>query len=279
MIYYNGMQADFIRNRKRSQDVTEWNARDYERQSTLQEVMAEEQLALLTLKGDERILDVGCGDGKVTASIAAKVPEGSVVGVDPSKDMVAYAARRHATPKLRFEVADARSLPFKNEFDLAVSFNALHWVPEQGKALKSIRAALKSTGRATLRMVSEGKRTSLEDVIEAARQSPRWASYFVGYVKPYLHLTPEAYRSLAEECGFRVLKLHASDKAWDFKTREGFAAFARATFVEWTRHIPENDWHEFITDVLDRYRTVASESEQDANTFKFYQMEVELAAG
>ena len=92
--------------------MTEWNASDYARQSTLQEAMAEEAISRLTLHGDERILDVGCGDGKVTAQIAARVPRGSVLGVDPSANMIAFAARHHGTaahPNLRFVVGDARA--------------------------------------------------------------------------------------------------------------------------------------------------------------------------
>src|SRR5688500_11727061 len=111
--------------------MTEWNASDYARISTLQQVMAEEQLRLLKLEGSERILDVGCGDGKITAAIAARVPHGSVVGVDPSGDMIAFASKHFTCANLRFEVADARHLPFRGEFDLIVSFNALHWVRDQ----------------------------------------------------------------------------------------------------------------------------------------------------
>src|SRR5262245_16362728 len=157
--------------------MTEWHASDYNRQNSLQQTMAEEQLSRLTLGGDERVLDVGCGDGKITAEIAARVPTGSVLGVDPSHDMIAFATSRFATPahtNLRFEVADARRMPYRNEFDLLVSFNALHWVPEQDAALTSIRAALKPAGRAWLRMVPAGTRESLEDVIEEIRKRSRW---------------------------------------------------------------------------------------------------------
>ena len=130
--------------------MTEWNAAEYSRRSSLQEAMAQEVLALLDLNGSERILDVGCGDGKITAQIASRASKGSVVGVDPSRDMISFA-RSHfgpaTLPNLRFEVADARRLPFKNEFDLVVSFNALHWIPEQQTALSSIRSALVSGGQ------------------------------------------------------------------------------------------------------------------------------------
>src|SRR6266478_2732075 len=76
--------------------MTEWNAAEYYRRSSLQEAMAQEVLALLDLEGSERILDVGCGDGKITAQIASRAPRGSVVGVDPSRDMIRFAQSRFA---------------------------------------------------------------------------------------------------------------------------------------------------------------------------------------
>ncbi len=138
--------------------MTEWDAAGYVRQSGLQRAMADEVLALLELTGSERILDVGCGDGRITAEIAARVPRGSVVGMDRSHDMITFASRHisSAQPNIRFEVADAGSLPFRNEFDLVVSFNALHWLPEQDAPLRSIRSAMKSDSRAQLRLVPKG---------------------------------------------------------------------------------------------------------------------------
>ena len=70
----------------------EWNATRYRQHSSLQEAMAAEVLALLEVRGDERVLDVGCGDGRITAQIADRVVAGSVVGVDASPDMIAHAA-------------------------------------------------------------------------------------------------------------------------------------------------------------------------------------------
>src|SRR5262249_54133140 len=125
--------------------MTEWNASEYAQRSGLQKAMAAEVLVLLELEGAERVLDIGCGDGKITAEIAARVPQGEVVGVDASRDMIAFASSHFGPtvrPNLRFEVADARVLPFRNEFNRVVSFNALHWIPEQDKALRSIRSAM-----------------------------------------------------------------------------------------------------------------------------------------
>jgi trans-aconitate 2-methyltransferase len=267
--------------------MTEWDAAGYAKRSALQEAMAQEVLALLHFEGHERVLDVGCGDGRITAGIAERMPQGYVIGVDASSDMIAFA-REHGVPShpnLQFEVCDARNLPFRGEFDLVVSFNALHWLPEQALALRGIHAALKPAGRAQLRLVPTGARKSLEAVLEETRQSERWAGYFEGFRDPYLRLTQEQYAQLAEENGFRVFGFHTESKSWDFKTRDAFFKFGEVTFVEWTRRVPDSEKSAFITDVLDRYRKVGAANAdantrapvaQDDNVFHFYQLDISL---
>src|ERR1041385_7301856 len=98
--------------------MTEWDARDYARISGLQQAMAKEVLSLLSLRGSEQVLDVGCGNGHITAEIAERVPQGSVIGVDPSSEMIAFANHHFCTAgrsNLRFQVADACRLPFRGE--------------------------------------------------------------------------------------------------------------------------------------------------------------------
>jgi trans-aconitate 2-methyltransferase len=259
--------------------VTEWKASEYARISELQHAMAEEVLGLLDLKGDERVLDIGSGNGKNTSEIATRVSQGSVVGVDFSANMVAFASAQYLAShqNLRFQTADARHLPFGPEFDLVVSFNALHWVPEQGLALQSIHAALKPEGRAQLRMVFRGERKSLEDVLQETCHSAPWHRYFTSSRDPYLHLTPEEYAVLAEESGLKVQELRTADKAWDFESREAFFAFGSVTFVEWMQHLPDAERPAFINDALDRYRRVAANAPAEENYFRFYQMDILLA--
>jgi trans-aconitate 2-methyltransferase len=261
--------------------MTEWNAPGYARIAQLQQAMAAEALALLNLKGTERVLDVGCGNGKVTAQIAARLPEGTVVGIDPSSEMIAFASKQFspaALSNLRFEVGDARSLPFADEFDLVVSFNALHWVPDQDNALRSIRRTMKANSTAQLRLVPAGSRKSLENVIEESRSSPRWAAAFRDFHDPYLHWTPEQYAAASERHHFRIQNTRTADKAWDFKSREAFVAFGMVTFVEWTKRLPEEEKPAFVNDVLDRYQQVAATQPGEENVFKFYQMDVTLSA-
>ena len=260
--------------------MTEWNAGEYAKRSRLQEAMANEVLALLDLEGVERVLDVGCGDGKITARIAARMSRGSVLGVDPSHEMIAFASNRFpptVEPRLSFEVADARSLRFRDEFDLVVSFNALHWIPDQDAALRSIHSTLKSDARAQLRLVSQGERKSIETVVEETRRSPRWAGYFDDFHDPYLRMTPEQYGAAAERNRFDVVRIHTESKAWDFDSREAFFGFCAVGLVAWTQRLPADLRTPFIDDALDRYQSLPDVGRGEENTFRFYQMDVTLA--
>ena len=93
--------------------VARWNAADYAANSAVQQAWARELIAQLHLRGNEQVLDVGCGDGKVTAEIAHAVPRGSVVGVDASPQMIKFARTTFPPgkiPNLEFQVMDARKI-------------------------------------------------------------------------------------------------------------------------------------------------------------------------
>jgi len=70
-----------------------WNAAEYAANSAVQLSWAREVIARLHLQGQEHILDVGCGDGKITAELARAVPHGRVLGVDASPEMIAFAQK------------------------------------------------------------------------------------------------------------------------------------------------------------------------------------------
>ncbi|HUL97871.1 MAG TPA: class I SAM-dependent methyltransferase [Mycobacterium sp.] len=128
------MTADFDSDEVLSR-MTDWSGEDYANISALQRTMAEEALAeaaaSLRFAGNERILDVGCGDGYITRTVAGMVPDGYVVGIDPALGMLAEAARRDrsAASGPSFVPADVRRLPFSECFDAAVSFGTpLRWL-------------------------------------------------------------------------------------------------------------------------------------------------------
>ncbi|MET0543653.1 MAG: methyltransferase domain-containing protein [Variovorax sp.] len=266
----------------KTEQADDWNAAFYARHSSLQEAMAEEVMSLLSLKGMESVLDVGCGDGHLTARIADRLPHGAALGVDASADMIAFATAHFARggsegrSNLAFEVADARALGHSRSCDLLVSFNALHWVPEQADALRGIAAALRPGGQAMLRMVAKGSVTSLEEVAERTRATLRWAGYFSGFEDPYLRLTPADYAALASAQGLRVAHQVTHLREWDFKTHDAFFGFCSAGFGAWTLRLPEALRDAFVNEVVEAYRAANQRSADRANVFGFYQMDITL---
>jgi len=257
-----------------------WNAAEYAKGSGLQAAMAAEVLATLAFAGDERVLDVGCGDGKITAAIAQRVPRGSVTGVDPSREMIAFASAHFGPPaatNLTFDVADARELPFVEAFDRVVSFNALHWIPDQDIALRSLRRAMKPAATAQVRLVCDGERVSLESIVEQTRHAARWTAQFRDFTDPYLHLTPAQYAAVCERNGLAVTALRVHDHAWDFGSRGDFHAFCVMGLGAWTRQLHAADRGAFADDVLERYLRAQNAGPEAAGVFRFYQMDVTLA--
>jgi len=159
-----------------------------------------------------------------------------------------------------------------------VSFNALHWVPEQDAALRSIRRALTAAGQVLLRLVPDGERTSLETVVEQTRRAARWEAAFAGFSRSVSALQrPAQYTAVAERNRLRVTALTVHDKAWDFGVAGGVPAFCSVGLVAWTQRLPESARAAFVDDVLDRYRTAAAAGTGEAGVFRFYQMDVTLA--
>ena len=235
--------------------------------------MAEDAVASLTFAGDERVLDIGCGDGFITRSIAAMVPDGFVVGMDASHRMLVAAhgvSRIESGP--RFVQADARRLPFGEYFDVAVSFNALHWVPQQREALAEITSVIRRRARVLIQVVCAGRRPSVESVAMELTRSPSWARWFDGFSAPFLHVDPATYGDLAALAGLTLTAVTVADREWDFGSRERFAHWCAVGSTAWTDRLRPQDRARFVDEQVRAYERVAGRP----GLFRFMQMRAEL---
>jgi trans-aconitate methyltransferase len=125
------------------QSKSSWDAALYEDAHSFVWKQAASLVELLAPRAGERILDLGCGTGHLTAQLAAAGAE--VVGIDSSATMIAEARRLY--PPLPFELADARDFAFAEPFDAVFSNAALHWILEAEQVIACVRRALKPGGR------------------------------------------------------------------------------------------------------------------------------------
>ncbi len=130
------------KSRTRSSFSQQWNAAGYAANAHFVPMLGQPVLDLLQPQPGERILDLGCGDGALTEKLVAL--GATVVGVDNSEEMIAAARKRG----LDARVADARALPFENEFDAVFSSAVLHWIKDDPDApVAGAFRALKAGGR------------------------------------------------------------------------------------------------------------------------------------
>jgi trans-aconitate 2-methyltransferase len=239
-----------LQNRTAPESVV-WNPADYAANSAAQLAWARELIAKLKLRGDERVLDVGCGDGKVTAELARAVPKGTVTGVDTSPEMIRFACA--AFPRLDFRRMDARRLRFARPFDVVFSNATLHWVDDHQAFLRGAAACLRSGGRL---MVSCGGKGNAQDVFSALRPEmrlKRWREFFCTMPAPYFFYAPEDYEKWLPRYGFKSLGVQLTPKDALHEGREGFAAWFRTTWLPYTQRVPENLREEFLSAVAERY--------------------------
>jgi trans-aconitate 2-methyltransferase len=233
-----------------------WNAADYAANSVVQQIWARELITKLNLRGDEHILDVGCGDGKVTAEIARAVPRGSVTGADFSPQMIGFAKKAFPAEKfsnLRFHVMDARKIKFERRFDAVFSNAALHWVDDHQAILRGMSAVLKSGGRL---MVSCGGKGNAQDVFVSLRPEmrlARWRKFFRAMPKPYFFYAPEDYEKWLPRFGFKIQSRKLAPKDAAYEGADGFMAWLRTTWIPYVQRVPENLREEFIAAVTQRY--------------------------
>lgn len=203
-------------------------------------------LEMLEPKAGERILDLGCGTGHLTAQIAEAGAE--VVGLDSSPSMVAQG--RQNFPKVKFVLGDARDFRFDEPFDAVFSNAALHWVREAEDAIRCIGAALKPGGRFVMEMGGQGNVATImagvETVLRGAGFPAEHSWYFPSIGE---------YTTLLERNGFDV-HLAQNFARWtklehpERGMREWLEMFAGSYFAE----VPKEARGEMETGIEERLR-------------------------
>jgi trans-aconitate 2-methyltransferase len=170
-------------------DSREWNSSAYHRLSGPQVSWGKKVLGRLKLRGDERVLDAGCGSGRLTADLLDALPHGRVVGIDLSQNML-RSAREHLAAdfgqRLSLAACHFLDLPFQHSFDVIVSTAAFHWVLDHDRLFRNLHAALLPGGRLEAQCGGGPNIASLRHRANRLAETPKFAPFFAGFREPWL---------------------------------------------------------------------------------------------
>lgn len=255
-----------------SQDA--WKGDEYAKNSESQKASAEDFMHGFHFEGAESILDVGCGDGKITAAMARAVPQGFVIGVDISPSMIQTAKNSFSNQKnLNFYVEEAAKVNFDQQFDLITSFTVMQWVLDQAQALRCFEKALKPSGKLWIQMPT-GLPKAMKEALGKILISEHWREYFSEFSAPWRFYQAEEYRDLLVEASFTPTRLDVVTKHEFFPSRAVFHGFLKQWFP-YLRPIPADQKDAFLTDLLDQYLEVLPADEQGRVSFIVDRLEVE----
>ncbi len=240
-----------------------WNPDCYARFAAERRQPWDDLVALLTPLDRPRVLDLGCGDGALTAELHARLSARETVGVDSSPAMLERAAPR-ARGGLRFEAGDAGS--YRGEpFDLVFSNAALHWVPDHAALLPRLAALVAPGGQLAVQVPMNQRHPSHAEAAATAAEPP-FAEALGGFQSVSPVLPPERYAEALFELGFQARRVRLEVYGHPLASRDEIVEWVRGTLLtDYQRRLPATLWPAF----LDRYRERLAAALPDRRPFLF----------
>lgn len=184
----------------------EFDGEAYKKASSHQKEWGNKIIAEFQLKGNEHILDLGCGDGVLTAQLSELVPDGFVLGIDSSRGMI-DVAQKLKKPNLEFKLQDINNFSYSEAFDVVFSNATLHWVKDHDQLLRSTFRCLRKGGVARFNFAADGNCSHFFKVAKNAMKLPKYAKFFESFVWPWYMPTIEEYEYLVGKSEFGEFKV------------------------------------------------------------------------
>jgi trans-aconitate 2-methyltransferase len=159
----------------------------------------------LALRGDETVLDAGCGSGRVTKMLLERLPHGRVVAVDSAPSMV-DRARKALEPRATVKLSDLVDLALDEPVDAAFSNAVFHWIPDHDRLFARLHAAMRSGARLSAQCGGRGNVERFHNVVhEVAAESP-YAEYLGGWGGPWNYAGADETAHRLERAGFTAVE-------------------------------------------------------------------------
>ncbi len=224
----------------------DWNAAAYERVSAPIEAMGRDVLSRLELRGDETVLDAGCGTGRVTEALLERLPHGHVIAVDGSPSMIEQARERLGGERVEYLVADLADLELPERVDAVLSTATFHWVPDHDALFAHLRAVMKPGAPLVAQCGGAG---NIESVMGAVDRVLARGGFepLQGWPGPWRFESPEATEARLRGLGFSDVRCWRTEVPVDTDEPEYFATVMLGSHLD---RLPESDRGAFTEAVI-----------------------------
>lgn len=226
-------------------------AQFYSENSKMQTSLADKIITQeLIIKGNEIILDVGCGEGKLTEIISEKLTSGSITGIDTDEYMIEYAKKHHLKPNIRYEVQDVHQITKEDTYDLITIFSAFHFFKNPNDVIYKLAKSLKKGGRIY--------------IATYPAESPDWIYYKTALesnIKWLTHLEDSTYDSIFSKENFFhsakknqliIIKSEIENKNFICKDIDEFKAFVKGWIGWFVPKMPECEINSYIETIVEQ---------------------------
>ena len=181
--------------------VRGWDGISYDRVSTPMVELGRQVVQRLQLTGDERVLDAGCGSGRVTELLLERLPRGEVIAVDSSDSMVA-AARERLGERADVRQADLLELELERPVDAVLSTATFHWVGDHPRLFERLRAALRPGGQLAAQCGGQGNVANVHAAGRTVGAREPYREHLDGWRGPWNFRAPDETEHTLRGAGF-----------------------------------------------------------------------------
>jgi trans-aconitate 2-methyltransferase len=214
--------------------TTYWDAETYDRIGTPMRRWAQCVIDDLDLRGDETVLDAGCGSGSVTLDLRARLPRGKIYAVDASAEMIAVLERQLAERGITDVVpvhASLTDLVLPEPVDRVFSNAVFHWIPDDDGLFSSLFRVTKPGGRLRAQCGALGNNARVLDAVAAVRRDERFARHLGDFRDSKRYRTPQQATAALERSGWRRVRARLFAEAVPFESEDDAALYVRTILL------------------------------------------------
>jgi len=246
----------------------EFDGEKYKKSSTHQKEWGNKIIAGLNLNGDEKVLDLGCGDGALTKTISGLVSQGSVIGIDASDGMIG-AAKNLESENLSFHRQDINEMDYFEEFDLIFSNATLHWIKDHKKLLSNCYKALKPGGYLRFNFAGDGNCSNFYKVIKEVMSEERYRQFFKNLEWPWYMPNFKEYKDLLKGCEFKEIEIWGENADRYFNNKDEMIGWIdQPSIVPFLKLVDDENKISFRNEVVEKM--VKETTQPDGRCFETF---------